>query len=85
MKTLLLMLVVMMLAGCAVPHHAFSPFTTSDGKESFRLVASGYDETAIQPLLESSIGKARICPHGWFITNRQKTWESEVIEGQCKP
>jgi len=85
-KLVLALLAGTLLAGCmgSMPMQSFDPYTTSDGREGWRMAVRGYDETVVQALLESNIGKNHLCPDGWEITSRLPYSDGiEMIEGQC--
>ena len=85
MKQTIWLMLLMCISGCAtVPLCSFSPYTTADGEEKWRLAVKGYSEDAIQPLIESAVGKNHICQNGWVITNRHPSEGFEIIEGKCK-
>jgi PBP1b-binding outer membrane lipoprotein LpoB len=84
-KIALVLFISLFLTGCATaPMQTFSPFTTSGGQQKWRMVVKGFDEAAIQSLIEANIGKSHICPNGWVILKREPTGKFEIIEGECK-
>jgi hypothetical protein len=79
--------VSMLLAGCvhSMPMQAFTPTTTSDGVNGWRLVYRDFDKVTIAALLQSEMGRTKSCPQGWTQTKEETTPQGFIVlEGVCK-
>jgi hypothetical protein len=64
---------------------AFTPTTTPDGVNGWRIVYKDYPEEAVQALIQTEMGRTKSCQQGYRQTTKEVTPQGfTIVEGVCK-
>lgn len=87
----LILFVVITLAGCVgrFPAASFTPYTSSDGVQGWRVTMVNYlEKSDPTPLIEYEVGNRQMCQKGWEVIKQNdfSTPSDRIIvyEGRCK-